>query len=517
MVRRSLRFFAASFTVALLTTGAARAETEGPTPVPGMLSEILEYIGDALSKSEAGARLEMSAEASAAAVGESVKMKFPAPRIVAEDGSWIQMEDTAARVTPMGGKAFEFSLELPHALTVSDKNGRPDERIDWRGGGMRGVWRADLETLPIIHGNVHDVVLTDQSQTPEHNDGTIETISVDQELIELSPGLWSGPSVFEVTKLEIHPAGKAETFSFDRLSLIGETNNFDLPAWQALTEVLDTAPVFDEAEFSVDDQQIVRAAQIIADMHGGAGNFVFTLSGLRFGSQIKRLFSLRQMTLNMAYDNDARPGEYSLALSLTGLEQGEISIPPVFYPRLAVLKLHLERFPLRQILTFPLREPALAADSQTGQFDATLAKILLPLIYANRTVVQFDTVVLRSDAATLKAQGRFNAEETSALGIVGKAEIMLTGLDKLIAEAARQAKSGEQAPEALAMLTFAKGLGRAEINAEGELAYLFDILLSPSGAITINEIPLDLMQNSGLPSLPFTTAQHAAANVQKSL
>ena len=100
------------------------------------------------------------------------------------------------------------------------------------------------------------------------------------------------------------------------------------------------------------------------------------------------------------------------------------------------------------------------------------------------------------------------------LGVVGNAEIEITGLDKLITEAARQAESGESAPEILAMLTFAKGLGRPEINADGEVAYMFDILLSPSGAITINEIPLDLLQDSGQTSLPLAKPQRVQASIR---
>ena len=170
---------------------------------------------------------------------------------------------------------------------------------------------------------------------------------------------------------------------------------------------------------------------------------------------------------------------------------------------------------MRQILTIPLREPAPVADSAAGQYGDALQQFLLPLIYANRTVVEFEDITLRSAATTLMARGRITAEETSALGVVGSAEIEVTGLDNLIAEAARQAENGEDAPELLAMLTLAKGLGRPEINAEGELAYMFDILLSPNGEITINEIPLDLLQDSGLTSLPTPRKQLARASIHK--
>jgi hypothetical protein len=199
---------------------------------------------------------------------------------------------------------------------------------------------------------------------------------------------------------------------------------------------------------------------------------------------------------------------------VSGLEQAEITIPPEFHPRVGTLKLHLERFPIRQILTIPLRDLDASSNAGIGKYDAVFEKIVLPLIYANRTVVEFEEVSLRAASVSLTAHGRLTAEESSMLGVVGNAEIEITGLDKLITEAARQAESGESAPEFLAMLTFAKGLGRPEINADGEVAYMFDILLSPAGEITINEIPLDLLQGSGQTSLPLAQPQHVQASVR---
>ena len=518
MMRSSFRLLIAGMAATLLIAGAARAETREATPAENMLSEILDYIGDKLDKAEAGARLQMGAATSASAVGESVKMKFPTPRIVSTDGSWLLTEDIAARVTPIGGEAFEFSVDLPHSLSLSDGTGQPEEKIEWRGGALSGVWRADLETFPAFHGNIHDVVLTDRSQTPEHQDGTIETMTIDQDLAELTPGLWSGPSAFKLTNLEIHPAGDTETLSIEQLLLTSEARDFDLPAWQALTKLVDANHIIDaEGEFSADDRQIRQAAEIFSAMHAGAEKAAFTLTGLHFGTQLKDQFSLKEMTLDMGFDNDARPGEYSFALTLSGLKQAEIDVPPEFYPYFVALKLHAERLPLRQILTIPLREPAPVADGEAGQYGDAVQQFLLPLIYANRTAVEFDDITVRSAATTLTARGRLTAEENSALGVVGSAKIAVTGLDRLIAEAARQAESGEDAPELLAMLTLAKGLGRPEINDEGELAYMFDILLSPNGEITINEIPLDLLQDSGLTSLPIPRKQLVHASIHKKL
>ena len=78
----------------------------------------------------------------------------------------------------------------------------------------------------------------------------------------------------------------------------------------------------------------------------------------------------------------------------------------------------------------------------------------------------------------------------------------VTGLDKLIVAVARQALRGKDVKKLLAFLTLAKGLGRPEVGADGEVVYVFDIVLPMDGIITINEIPLDLLRDSGLTALP---------------
>jgi hypothetical protein len=97
------------------------------------------------------------------------------------------------------------------------------------------------------------------------------------------------------------------------------------------------------------------------------------------------------------------------------------------------------------------------------------------------------------------------------LGAVGDARLELAGLDRLIAVAARQALSGEDATELLAFLTFARGLGRPETNVVGELVYVYDVVLPADGIVLINEIPLNLLQNSGVTALPSAKPQADAA------
>jgi hypothetical protein len=506
MARFSCRLFGALCAMcaaAIFAASAPRAETvQGAAGASAMLGDILEILANRLADSDRGARLVFDGEASAVAVGESVKMKFPVPRILAEDGSWIRFADIAARITPEDEQAYAVSVDLPQSVSISDIHGRPEFRIEWRESALRGVWRADLEIFPVLRGSLHDIILIDQRQADGIRQGSVDFLSIDQALMENANGLWSGPFSFNLSKLDIHSATENESFSLEHISLTSDISEFDLASWQALSESLGELPDLNEDTDFMVFGELRNAAKIFETMNAGAVSMALSLSNVRFGSPGVRQFGLRELVLNTSYDNGARPGEYRLAVKLDGLEQAELPVPPEFYPRSGSLKLRLEHFPLRQILTLPLREAHLTADTGVGEYEDSFEKFILPLIYANGTVVQLEEFTLRSAAVSLTARATLSARESSAFGIVGNARIEITGLDNLISVAARQAESGEGGPEMLAMLTVAKGLGRPEINAEGEVAYVFDILLSSEGAIMINEIPLDLLHDIGLTSLP---------------
>jgi hypothetical protein len=154
------------------------------------------------------------------------------------------------------------------------------------------------------------------------------------------------------------------------------------------------------------------------------------------------------------------------------------------------------------MLTTALRESAALDPSGESKLGDGFQGMLLPLIYANQTSLRLEELVLESSTAALTASGNLSALSGSALGAVGEAKMKVTGLDKLIVAVARQALRGKDVKKLLAFLTLAKGLGRPEVGADGEVVYVFDIVLPMDGIITINEIPLDLLRDSGLTALP---------------
>jgi len=215
-----------------------------------------------------------------------------------------------------------------------------------------------------------------------------------------------------------------------------------------------------------------------------------------------RLFNVNELTLGFEYDNNRRPGGYSVTVAWHELDIANLGMgPSEFFPYTGSLELELERFPVRQIF---LEMGSLAEDSEnTKKLDGNQAIQLfaLPLLHANRTTINIEELILESSVASIRVAGKLTAEAQSAMGAIGEARVEIAGLDKLMAAAAREALKDESMQSALAFLAIAKGFGRPEIASDNKLVHVFEVLLPPNGRITINEIPLDLIMNSGTAQL----------------
>ncbi|MDA0230076.1 MAG: hypothetical protein O3B21_07790 [Proteobacteria bacterium] len=526
MLRKSLWRRSALFALALGIAGslsvhsAPRAETaQDAASAKALLGEVFEYLTTLITSTNEDLTLELGAEPSAQPSGSRVEMIFPAPSILDRTGGGFHLGNVTASVTPQEKDQFRFSVGLPNSMTVSEAGGITEGEVSWGAGALRGVWRADLRTATEIHGSLKSLIFTDINQNERQVVGKINSVAMDQEFAESANGWWSGPFVYDATNIEVSPADRDENVSLGKLSVSGELQDFDLYAWQALSEWGDSisAAVDGTGPTSFGGSQAV--ARIFEAMNLGAGNTGLLVSDLSYGPPGRPEFKMGELNLSMNYDNGARPGAYSFNVDWQGLEQTDSDIPAAYFTHTGALKMHLEQFPLRQIVALTLRETENLSppiDSVHNDFSAPLQFMILPLINANQTRLRLEKLVLRSSIAALAASGNLSAENDSALGVVGDARLELAGLDRLIAAAARQALSGEDATEMLAFLTFAKGLGRPEPDAEGELVYVYDVVLPADGIVLINEIPLDLLQNSGLTALPQAPDAKVQANSETS-
>ena len=514
---RSATFCALAFVIvgSMAFPSAPRAETaQDSASAKALLGDVLEYITELVASSGEGLTAELGGEASAQPIGNRVEMIFPDPSILDQDGSGFHMENVTATVTPQEKHTFQFSVGLPNSVTVSDAEGKPKGAVSWSESAMRGIWRADIETATAFHGALKNVRIIEPSEGGTLEFGRIDSIVLDQELKQSANGWWSGPYTFDVSNIEIAPPGEDEQISLEAVSLSGSFQDFDLAAWQALSEWGSSISIPEEGTEANPFGDSLAAARIFEAMNLGAGNMALKVSNLRFGPPGIDDFSMGGLRLTMSYDNNARPGAYNLGVEWADLEQIDSDLPPAFFTHTGSLKLHLEQFPIRQILTLVLRESDNLDPSGSFENPDAIQLMVMPLINANQTALRLEELVLRSTTAALAASGNISARNNTALGFIGEAHLEITGLDKLIVVAARQAESGEDAPNLLAFLTLAKGLGKPEVGADGDIVYIFDILLPADGTIQINEIPLNLLRDSGTTALPELRPRASSANAE---
>ena len=483
--------------VSVLVHGAPRAETvQEPASVKALLGDVLEYIKTSITSADEDLTLKLAAEPSAQLSGKIVELIFPEPSILDRDGVGFHLGNVTANVTPLDKDQFQFSVGLPSSMTVSESNGLTVGEVSWAASGLHGIWRADLEIATEIHGALKNLLFIDIKQGEKHVVGKIDSIAMDQKFVESTNGWWSGQLMYDVANIEFAPANEDERVSLGSVSVNSKLQDFDLASWQALFEWGNSLSIVVDGTLPSSLGNSRAATQIFETMNLGAGNMGLSISNLSYGPPGRQKFEMGELNLTMNYDNGARPGTYSFQLDWRGLEQTDGDIPSAYFTHTGALKIHLEQFPLRQILTSVLREtenlnpPVDPADSD---FNAPLQLMALPMINANQTRLRLEELMLRSSIAALTASGNLSAEKDSVLGAVGNARLELAGLDKLIAVAALQAMSNEDAAKQLALLTFARGLGRPEVGTEGELVYIYDVVLPADGIIMINEIPLDLL------------------------
>ena len=496
---RRTAWFARSLGVAvsLLIHGAPRAETvKDSDSAKALLGDVLEYIKTSITSADEDLTLKLEAEPSAKVRGNITKLIFPTPSILDKNGAGFHLGNVTANVALQNKDEFQFSVGLPSPMTVSGTSGLTEAEVSWAANRLHGIWRADLEVATEFHSALKSLLFTDIKQGEKHLVGKIDSIAIDQKFAESTNGWWNGQLAYDVANIELAPANKDERVSLESVSVSSKLQDFDFASWQALFEWGSSFSIAADGTLPSSQGDSRAARQILETMNLGAGNMGLSIANLIYGPPGRPEFKMGELNLNMNYDNDARPGTYSYYLDWRGLEQTDDDIPSAYFTHTGVIKMHLEQFPLRQILTSVLRETQKLSppvDPANIDFGAPLQLMALPMINANKTRLRLEELMLRSSIAALTASGNLSAEKDSALGAVGNARFELAGLDKLIAVAARQAFSDEDAAKLLASLTFAKGLGRPEVGTEGGLVYIYDVILPAGGVVLINEIPLNLL------------------------
>ena len=386
-------------------------------------------------------------------------------------------------MTPRSETAYDFEAPLPAAID------RGSERLIIGGGTVSGTWRSDLEITTRLVAEAGHLRLLEGTGAAAVETLSLESLAVEDELIEGADGLWDGRSSIGLSGLE------GEGFALGRLDIVGNFEDFDrdlivqtrgdfgaltggMAGPTALADVL--TPLLggrwgrSEISLVVQDLRATGDATGLAD--GGA-------------------FSLGRLEWRVDLDGRSELTDLGTRIALAELRLGgdaAAEIPPALMPHAATVDIAIERLPVRQIAE-ALSAPSPPESTGTPR-QASLADIVLAHLDAVDSALVVRSILVATPACEFRADGRFQVEPASVFGVIGRMEARVRGLSALMALAAEE---GEE--DLVALLIVLQGLGRPVFEeGEDEPFYAYEIDLRRDGAVTVNGIPFDMLLPDGL-------------------
>ena len=139
-----------------------------------------------------------------------------------------------------------------------------------------------------------------------------------------------------------------------------------------------------------------------------------------------------------------------------------------------------------------------AAGTQGPDPDAigeAMGSELLAAVNEAGTVLRLDRFDVEAPSGRVFAEGEFQVDPATAVGVRGRMDITITGLDEMIAAASGAALSGQVAPGVqgnMMFLMLLKGMVKRETGPDGGTVDRLEIVVTPAGDVLLNGQPFSM-------------------------
>jgi hypothetical protein len=160
----------------------------------------------------------------------------------------------------------------------------------------------------------------------------------------------------------------------------------------------------------------------------------------------------------------------------------------------------VERFPIRAWWRSVLNGVVLAAaageqGADTDAIGEAMGAELLAAVNEAGTVLRLDRLDVETPSSRVLGEGSFQVDPSTAIGVRGRLDLTITGLDEMIAAATGAAGSGHVAPGVqgnMMFLMLLKGMAKREPGPDGRPVDRLEIVVTPAGEVLLNGLPFSM-------------------------
>jgi hypothetical protein len=457
------------FTLLAAMVVPAQSRAQGADPTTQLQTLFQSILDEQAAATTNGATLKMDGPIEVEPAGSYYAVTLPPLTLEYQDGQKIQigMISINASAADKPGN-WKMTLALPTPITGFDASGKETMRISLGEQKVAGIWNEALKNFSKLDANYQNVRI----DFPANNG----FVSLKQALIrydftKAADGTWSGPAYFEA----VDSAWNLPTLSSEGTA---EKLSFNSTIDQFSPELVNTGNglIFSPALLS--NTSLYKALNKL-DIKIEANNFhskfappaikpaEYTLASGALSLQLDKVLSGTM---------DAR-----LGIDFTEFKaNGATSDLGSLLPQNGSINLMNKNIPAGTLAD------AFAGAGQDAVAVPMLIMKIPALLSQAGTFVETKNSYISNNDYRIDLGATMRADITAVNNATGQGRLAITGLDRLLANLQVITSKNGKYREPARMLEQLKTVGKVETGKNNDFVHVFDVLLDPKGALTVN-------------------------------
>ncbi len=438
------------------------------------------------------------------AQGEAVRAEILGLALPLPDtGGRLELGDLAFTVAAAGDGLYRVSeVETSSRATLFDEAGNKTVLINYRLERLAGIWSVALRNFLDVDAAISGI----EAIVPAENIGfAIAGITAVNRSSTRAGGLTDMEGEPRATGLRmVSPA--VGTIQVGELYMDYSFLGQDLTGYQSFVEAFQA---LGNADTKPDPSALAAILERLAEINILPEGFIerFRLTDLTYIDPDRQpRFRLDEVEVNITAGDLHLPLGYgSLGIKVAGVQvesPGGQAVDPMqaLVPRYLGLIASVERVPMRLLWQSFVRAMALAAAAgeQGPEADAigeAMGEELQDAINRAGPILRLDRLDLETPSGRVVGEGELRVDASTAIGVRGRLDLTITGLDEIIAVAMGAEQSGQADPEMqgnLMFLMLLKSMARREAGTDGKPVDRLEVAVTPAGDILINGQPFTM-------------------------